>query len=583
MSSEEIRERFRKFFEAQGHKWVASSSLIPTDPSVLLTTAGMQQFKKYYTGEADPVKDFDSLNVASIQKAFRTSDIDEVGDETHLTFFEMLGNFSFDGYGKKEAIKYAYDFITKELSLKIDYVTVFEGDEQNTADFENTVLPDNESVEMWESLDVSVKQAGREDNFWGPTGSEGPCGPTTEIYVNGVEVWNLVFNEYYCYPGGRLSLLRTPGVDTGMGLERLLSVLNNTSDIFATDVLKPIVDKIISLDEEKKLDKRALRILADHLRASIFLIADGVRPSNKEAGYILRRLLRRIIAYQIKYDFHPDLFVEVLPVVVQKFGAIYSNLKNESEILSVWRGERGKFEIALGRGIKELRTFKKITAQDAFKLYQSYGLPFEIIKEVAAKESVADLSEKDFEGELIKHQEISRAGAEKKFGGHGLLLDTGELKARDEAELQKVTRLHTATHLLQAALRQVLGDRIHQKGSDITSERTRFDFSFDRKVTDEELKRVETLVNEVVQRDLPVRFEEMPFDETVKKGALYSPEKKYPSKVKLYYAGHSLEEAFSKELCGGPHVTQTGEVGKFKILKEEGAASGVRRIRAHVI
>ncbi|MBI2592694.1 MAG: alanine--tRNA ligase [Candidatus Colwellbacteria bacterium] len=575
MSSEETRDKFFEFFEKRGHKRVPSSSLIPTDPSVLITSAGMQQFKKYYTGEADALKDFGSLNTATIQKIFRTSDIEEVGDETHLTFFEMLGNFSFGGYFKKEAIEYAHEFITKSLGLKIDYVSVFEGD--------SVVEADKESAAIWKSIDsaIEVRKFGREDNFWGPTGSEGPCGPTSEVYVKGTEVWNLVFNEFYCHKDGHLEKLEVPGVDTGMGMERILMVLGNFTDVFETDVLKPIVDKIEEL--KPRLDKKVLRILADHIRASMFLISDGIRPSNKEAGYILRRLLRRIIAYQIKCDIHPDLFSETVSISIKKFGHIYENLKNESEILSVWQGERGKFELAVGRGIKELSSYKKITGGDAFNIYQSYGLPLELILMLAPPEAVQDLKQEDFDREHEKHIEVSQFGAEKKFGGHGLLLDTGELKAKDEEELEKVTKLHTATHLLQAALRKVLGDEVRQQGSDITSERTRFDFSFVRKLEADEIGEVEKLVNDAIKRDLPVRFLEMPFEEARVTGALYSSREKYPAQVKVYYAGRSLEDAFSKEFCGGPHVAHTGQIGKFKILKEEATSAGIRRIRAGIL
>src|SRR3990167_209395 len=290
MNSREIRQKFLEFMKEKGHAVVPSSSLVPSDPSVLLTTAGMQQFKSYYTGEADAEKDFGSKNAATVQKSFRTSDIDEVGDETHLTFFEMLGNFSFGGYFKKEAIELSHEFITKELELEIDYVSVFKG--------EGEIPLDEESEYIWKSLGVTdIRRFDREDNFWGPTGNEGPCGPTTEIYIRGIEVWNLVFNEYYSHPDGKLTKLDTPGVDTGMGLERLMAVIHNETDVFKTDLFLPIVKKFEEV--ASNLDEKTKRVFADHLRASAFLIADGIRPSNKEAGYILRRLLRRVIAYGV--------------------------------------------------------------------------------------------------------------------------------------------------------------------------------------------------------------------------------------------------------------------------------------------
>lgn len=553
-----------------------SSSLIPDDPSVLLTTAGMQQFKKYFTGELDAQKDFGSSRTASVQKCFRTSDIDEVGDNTHLTFFEMLGNFSFGGYFKREAIRWAYEYVTEVLGINPERitVTVFAGDD--------AVPYDKESFDIWHKeigLPVSkIEKRGRSDNFWGPTGSEGPCGPTTEIYTDGIEIWNLVFNEYYCRSDKTLEKLPTPGVDTGAGLERIVAVLQGVEDVFQTDIFQPLVAVIN--EAAPQLKEREVRILADHLRAASFLIADGVRPLNKEAGYILRRLLRRVLAYQIIYDIHADLFSEIHKAIVKKFAEFYPELA-EPRIVEVMEAERDKFQRAIAEGIKEIKKYKEIGGKEAFYLYETFGLPFELITELAP-ETAKKLSREEFDKEFKKHQAISRAGAEKKFGGHGLLLDTGELKARDEAELKKVTRLHTATHLLQAALRKVLGSEVRQMGSDITAERTRFDFTFSRKLTPEEIKRVEDLVNEVIAQDLPVSFVELPKAEAEKSGALFFFKQKYPERVKVYYAGHSLADAFSKEFCGGPHVTHTLEIGKFKIAKEEAVSSGVRRIRGVV-
>lgn len=596
MQAEGIRKKFLEFFKERGHKIVPSSSLISDDPSVLLTTAGMQQFKKYFTGDADPIRDFGSPRTASVQKSFRTSDINEVGDETHLTFFEMLGNFSFAapplGYFKSEAIKWAYEFITQELGLSADRIriSIFGGAQG--------VPKDKESLRIWrEEIGLpegKIFTAGIEDNFWGPTGAAGPCGPTTEIYVDGLEIWNLVFNEFY-FNGSRdelltgrtdkLERLKTPGVDTGMGLERLLKILQGVDDVFETDVFRPLLEVIQkSAPHLIAGGKRLMRILTDHLRGSIFLVADGVRPANKEAGYVLRRLLRRILAYQIKYDIHADLFPNAVAAVRQKFGDFYPEVKN-GEILAVLEEERQKFQRAISRGIRELEgrlADKKITAQEAFYLYETFGMPFELIKELAPPGAVKDLKREEFEAELERHKEVSRIGAEKKFGGHGLIFDTGELKARNDEELKKVIRLHTATHLMQQALRLVLGDEVHQAGSDITAERTRFDFTFPRKLTPEEIRKVEEMVNDIVQKDLPVGFVEMPFEEAKKTGALYFLKEKYPPVVKVYYVGHSLEDAFSKEFCGGPHVSHTLEVGKFRILKEEAVGAGVRRIRATV-
>ena len=542
----------------------------------------MQQFKSYFTGENNPENDFKSKNTVSIQKCFRTSDIDEVGDETHLTFFEMLGNFSFGGYFKEQAIKLAHEFITQELGLEIDYVSVFVGDPAAAGATAGAgVSKDEESEKIWGSLGVkNIKFAGREDNFWGPTGSEGPCGPTTEIYVNGVEVWNIVFNEYYQDLSGKLEPLKQKGVDTGMGLERLAMVIQNKSNLFETDLFE-LIFKILPAE----MDAKTKRIFADHARGIYFLISDGVRPSNKEAGYILRRLMRRLISYQASVDIS-----KIFKAIVENYSDFYKEL-NLKIVLSIFEEENQKFSKTLSTGLKELSKLKEINAQSAFKLYESFGLPYETIKEVDAGKA-KNLTREEFDEEFKKHQAISRAGAEKKFGGHGLILNTGELKAGSEEELQKVLRLHTATHLLQQALREVLSKEVSQAGSDITPERTRFDFNFSRKLTPEEIKKVEGLVNQKIKEDLPVNFVELPKSEAEKTGALHffsakggsasGGKEKYPAKVKVYYVGKSLENAWSKEFCGGPHVDHTGVIGKFKIIKEEAVGQDIRRIRAVV-
>jgi alanyl-tRNA synthetase len=570
--------------------------LIPDDPSVLLTTAGMQQFKKYYTGELDAKKDFGSKNTVSIQKAFRTSDIDEVGDETHLTFFEMLGNFSFGGYWKKEAIRYGYDFITKEMKLPIDYVTVFDPAKVDAGDWRKNVPFDQESYDVWKNeIKIPEEKIRREgvDNFWGPTGSEGPCGPTTEIYVknaNGksVEIWNIVFNEFYCSADKKLKKAKIPGVDTGMGLERLAMVSQGVKNIFETDLFAGLINLLPA-----GIPDRTKRIFADHVRAIVFLISDGVRPSNKEAGYVLRKLLRRLIASEFSIGFRKEekkFYVggrssgidlkALLSHTVDYYSAFYPDLDQET-ILKVFEDESSIFTSTLNRGFSEMYGYSKIDGEISFKLFESFGLPFEIIKDLGG-ERVVDLHREDFDKKFIAHQEKSRAGAEKKFGGHGLVLNTGELKAGSEEELKKVLRLHTATHLLQQALREVLGAEVHQMGSDITPERTRFDFSFSRKMTPEEIKKTEELVNRKIKEDLPVSFKEMSKDEAEKVGALHFFKEKYPDKVKVYYVGKDLKTAWSKEFCGGPHVTHTGEIGRFKIAKEEAVGAGVRRVRGVV-
>jgi len=637
MNAEEIREKFLRFFKGKGHVIIPSSPLVSDDPSVLLTTAGMQQFKRYYTGELNALSDFGSQRTASCQKCFRTSDIEEIGDKTHLSFFEMLGNFSFgpvgsdnpddfgkSGYFKRSSIHWAYEFVTEILGISLERikVSVFKG---------NDDIPfDEVSYKIWsEEIGIPKEKiilGDKEDNFWGPTGEEGPCGPTTEIYIDGVEIWNLVFNEYYKtwinadqdadkrglnisenqrsnQRESALIKLNNPGVDTGMGFERLLAVLQGTDNIFETDIFAPLIAIIQELSPQLSNingQKSLVNILADHLRASIFLIADGVRPSNKEAGYVLRRLLRRIMAYEVKYDIHADLFPAAAEFIKEKFGEIYPEVKEVKTILEILEEEKQKFQKAIGEGIKEIEKFalrnQEIKGKEAFYFYETFGLPFELVLELAPKEAVKNLKKEDFDREFEKHQEISRAGAKKKFGGHGLILDTGELKAGNEEERKKVIRLHTATHLLHWALREVLSERgtarnergkmeneIRQMGSDINPERTRFDFSFNRKMTAEEIKKVEDLVNRKIEEDLPVSFKEMPKEQAEKTGALHFFKQKYPDMVKVYYIGENLEAAISKEFCGGPHVKHTAEIGRFKILKEESAAAGIRRIRATVL
>lgn len=517
MDSAQIREKFLNFFESKGHVRVPSSSLVPAgDSSVLFTTAGMQQFKPYYLGAKDPMADFGSKNTASIQKSIRTSDIEEVGDERHLTFFEMLGNFSFGGYWKKEAIQYAHEFVTKEMGLKIDYVTVFEG--------EPGVPEDIESAEIWKSIDpnIEIKKFGRADNFWGPTGEEGPCGPTTEIYVKGIEIWNIVFNEFYQSKDKTLKPLEVKGIDTGMGLERLAMVSQNVETVFDTDLF-PTHPKT-----------REERIVADHARAIGALLEESLKPGNKDQGYILRRLMRRVLLLRDKYR------IEV---------AIESEVFKQEEL---------KFKEALEAGKKRLEA-----GEDPFVLYTSYGFPLELVRELGI-----EVDEKDFQEKFHKHQELSRAGSDQKF--------KGGLAGHSEIEV----KYHTATHLLHQALHDVLGDEVMQKGSNITPERLRFDFAFSRKMTDEEKSKVEEIVNKKIGEDLAVHKVVMPKAEAEKTGARHFFGEKYPDEVSIYYIGDSLENAYSKEFCGGPHVERIGTLGKFKISKEEAVSAGVRRIKA---
>ena len=572
MDSQTLRKKFLEFFESKGHKIVPSSSLMPeNDPSVLLTTAGMQQFKPYYSGALDPLKDnhlgwnkqLGSKNVASIQKSFRTSDIDEVGDAAHLTFFEMLGNFSFGGYGKKEAIELGFEFITKVLGLKIDYVSVFAGEPLDSARDKSAIPADLESEKIWKEIDgsIEIRHAGRADNFWGPTGDQGPCGPTTEIYVDGVEIWNIVFNEFYQNPDGTLSKLDILGVDTGMGLERLAKVIQKVPTVFDTDLFSPIM---ASLPDE--VDVKIKRIVADHMRASVFLIADGVIPSNKEQGYILRRLLRRAMAYAKLHDFPGDGPRELINTIVELYKQAYPVLQEKNEfIVNTIYEERARFGQTISEGLKQLSKMGNIDAKSAFYLYETYGLPFEFIRD-----KNPELKRGDFEQEFKKHQALSRTSSAGAFKG-GLV----------DHEPQTIKH-HTAHHLLLAALRQVLGEHVFQRGSNVSSERLRIDFSHPEKMKPEQIKQVEDIVNDAIAQDLEVRREEMPKTEAEKLGALAEFGAKYGDVVSVYTIFKKDGSVFSREFCGGPHVEHTGVLGKFRILKEEASSAGVRRIKAVV-
>jgi len=565
MTSAEIRDKFLKFFEERGHKVVPSSSLVPeNDSSVLFTTAGMQQFKPYYTSDKDALKDFNSLNTVSVQKCVRTSDIDEVGDESHLTFFEMLGNFSFGGYGRKEAIVYAHDFITKELGLEISFVTFYEGSEN--------VPKDEESKKAWEKLGVNnIKESG-DDVFWGPTGNSGPCGPTTEIYCKNsegkdVEIWNIVFNEYFCdgsrddLNNGKAKLTKLPtlGIDTGMGLERLSMIVQEVPMVFDTDLFAPL---LLPLREFDSAAGRSSRIIVDHIRTAVFMINDGVIPSNTDRGYILRRLLRRafIHAQKIKTDL-PELII-VSQIIIGHI--LYKNCYKLDGLMTqkIISEEINKFKQTLESGLKE---FEKGTSP--FILFTTYGFPLEMTKELA-KEKGIEIDENKFNEELKKHQDLSRTSSAGMFKGG--LSDAGE----------ETKKLHTATHLLRQALEDVLKTEITQKGSNITSERLRFDFSFTRKMTDEEKKNVEEIVNNKISEKLPVNKIVMKKEEAEKTGAAHIFGDKYGEEVSIYFIGNSLETAYSKEFCGGPHVSNTSELESFKILKEEAVSAGVRRIKA---
>jgi alanyl-tRNA synthetase len=556
MTSNDIRQKFLDFFAKKGHTVVPSASLIPeNDPSVLFTTAGMQQFKPYYLGTKSPYGN----KTTSCQKCVRTSDINEVGDETHLTFFEMLGNFSFqNAYFKQKAIEYAYEFISKTLKLKIDFVSVFEG----TAE----IPSDKEAEKIWEELDssIEIRKAGLEDNFWGPTGEEGPCGPTTEIYINGTEIWNIVFNEYFKDKSGNYNKLEQPGVDTGMGLERLAMIMQNKPSIFETDLFTPLIAKIKNI-KQKDQASRPVRIMVDHLKAAVFIIMDGERPSNLGRGYILRRLIRNAVIQARKLGIEKDYTKEM----AQQIFEIYKNREwyrqnDERIILKELEKEEIKFSTTLERGLREFEKMsdKDVSGREAFMLFSTYGFPLEMTQELA-KEKGVNVNIEEFKKELKKHQALSRTAA------------AGMFKSGLAETSEETIKLHTATHLLLAALRKVLGKQVTQKGSNITSERLRLDFSYPEKLTDQQKQEIENLVNQKIAENLSVKREEMTLNEAREKGALGVFESKYGEKVKVYSIN-----GFSREICAGPHVEKTGKLGHFKILKEEASSAGVRRIKA---
>lgn len=581
MEYREVRQRFINFFIDKGHKLVPSSSLIPQhDASVLLTTAGMQQFKPYFTGTPSPYGN----RVVSIQKCFRLSDIDEVGDNTHLTFFEMPGHFSFGDYFKKEALQMAWEFITdpKYLGISSDriYAAYYNGDRPGTTE-------DRESKKVLESLPGlrKVIARGAADNFWGPTGNEGPCGPNVEFYVDDVEIWNEVFNEFYCAADGSLTPLSRPGVDMGGGLERILTAVTpEARNFYETDVFLPIIEKIKEHTPgvEANID-RSMRIVADHLRGGVFLLADHIQPSNKEQGYILRRLLRRAILHLDKLEALTG-FDEIIGAVISKYGEFYPELPDERDmILKLANLEKDKFLKTLTSGRKELervlaKAGKVVDGETAFGLFATYGLPLDFVKEEAVRlGKTIDLPA--YELALAKHQEISRAGMKSKFGGHGLASGA----AVSEADKQVITRMHTATHLLHAALIKFLGPEVKQAGSDLTTERIRFDFTFSRGLTPDEKRQTEDWVNARIKEDLPVRHEEKPLAEALAGGAYAFFKEKYPDTVSVYTIyNEGTGEVISKELCGGPHVSSTSEIGKFTITKEQSSSAGVRRIRATI-
>ena len=586
------------FFAERGHKVVPSSSLLPADPSVLFTTAGMQQFSLYLSGKKDVVKDFGSKHLASCQKCFRTDDIEEIGDDTHHTFFEMMGNWSIGqdetGYFKEGAIKYALEFLVDKLGLEKDkiQVTVFKGEEG--------IPKDEEAVNLWVKYGIPlerIKEFSKKDNFWGPVSNAGPCGPCSEIHYDRgeelgcgrpecgpncehckrvVEIWNLVFMQYFKNEKGEYELLSQTNVDTGIGFERLLSLVNQKSASYETDLFSDFISKLEEISGKKYLEnKKTFRIIADHIRSSVFVIADGIEPSNLGQGYILRRLLRRVIRYGKILELSSQFWIPLVSIIIDKYKDIYPNvLTKKEEIIETIKKEEEKFEKTIEKGLsvieKMLLTKKELTGEEVFDLYQSYGFPLELTQEIALEKGI-NINIKEFENALMKHQGVSRAGAEKKFGGVGK--DTGE----------EGVKLHTATHLLHSALRKVLGEHVSQMGSDINAERLRFDFKHPAKMTPEEIKKVEDLVNEKIKEDLEIKKEEVNLEEALESGALAFFKEKYPEKVNVWKIFDKKSgEVFSREICAGPHVGKTSELKSFKIVKEESSSAGVRRIKAVV-
>ncbi len=565
----EVWERFKRFFEKNGHQLLPPASLVPeNDASVLFTTAGMHQFKGYYL-KPDLAP---AARVITNQPAVRTTDIEEVGDETHLTAFEMLGNFSFgypkkDGsYFKEEAINLAWQLLTKVYGFPKErmHATYFLGDNETPADLESKAI----LSKVTSLSEEDIRPQGREDNFWGPTGVEGPCGPTVEFYVDNVEIWNLVFNQFYAKKG-KFTELEYQGVDTGAGLERVTATLNGKRSVYTIDVIAPLALVIGAADS------KPAKIIIDHVRAVAMLIKDGVLPSNKEQGYVLRRLIRRMLKSAEDIKLPPEKFKELFLVLAEVWGDRYPELREKREVIfSQFEKERKKYAEALRSGIKELKKLflerpNRTWGREAFYLYESFGLPPEMAYEDLIKMGVKldlEAAKREYRQAERSHQELSRAGIGKFKGG---------LAGHSPEEV----RLHTATHLLLAALRKVLGDHVVQRGSNITPERLRLDFSHPEKVSPEEIAKVQELVNDWIKSGLLVSRQEMSKEKAFSSGAMGVFDQKYGGVVSVYTVGGE-KEPVSKEICGGPHVQNSRMIGKLKIVKEEASSAGVRRIKA---
>ena len=614
ITSRELRQKYLEFFASKEHKIIPSASLIPeNDPTVLFTTAGMHPLVPYLLGEKHP----EGKRLANIQKCIRTQDIDEVGDTRHDTFFEMMGNWSLGDYFKKEAIEWSWEFLTSPKYLGLDprklAVTVFAGED------ENGIPRDEEAAGIWKSLGVAedrIAYLPRKNNWWGPAGQTGPCGPDTEMFFwkgetefppagsnagtdedNWLEIWNDVFMQYNKNKEGHYEPLVQKNVDTGMGLERTLVTLNGFADVFQIDTFWPLIQKIEELSGREYIESlevtKSMRIIADHLRTATMIMGDDkcVAPSNVDRGYIVRRLIRRAVRHGRLLGINENFCDKIAAEVIKIFKDVYSEVaKNQEFVMFELAKEESKFRNTIEQGLKEFekllngfriafeKTGKNITeisGKQAFKLFESYGFPLEMTLEMALENGLT-LDVNSFEEAFKAHQDLSRAGAEQKFKGG--LADHGEMSVK----------YHTGTHLLNAALRQVLGSHVEQRGSNITAERLRFDFSHPEKMSEEQKQKVEDLINYAIKKDYHVSFIEMTVAEAKTQGALGVFEDKYGNKVKVYSVGEPdvmpsatiNSQTFSKEICGGPHVEHTGIMGTFKIVKEEAVSSGIRRIKA---
>lgn len=587
LNSSELREQYLEFFKSKGHAVIESSSLIPeNDPTVLFTTAGMHPLVPYLLGEKHP----NGTRLCDVQKCVRTGDIDEVGDATHCTFFEMLGNWSLGDYFKEESISWSFEFLTKVLEIPVDKiaVTVFEGD----ADAPRDEL----SATIWEKLGISkdkIFYLPKKHNWWGPAGQTGPCGGDTEIFIDTgkpsccescspacdcgkyVEIWNNVFMEYNKTAEGKFEPLAQRNVDTGMGLERTICMLNGYSSVYETDFFSDIIELLEKASGKEYLSNpdytKAMRVIADHTRTATFILADdkGVTPSNVDKGYVLRRLIRRAVRFTRVLELDAYVILEVSKAFVEKYKNIYSELgRNENKVISELKAEIDRFSKTIENGLKEIEKVLKyvqngvLNGKTTFRLYDTFGFPLEMTVEIA-KEKGFEVDIEGYHKAFAEHQLKSQKGAEQKFKGG--LADSSEM----------TTNLHTATHLLNAALKKVLkNDNINQRGSNITAERLRFDFNFDRPLTDDEKKEVENLINEVINQKIDITCEEMTVEEAKEQGAVGVFESKYGQKVKVYTVG-----GFSKEICGGPHAKNTGDLGKFTLVKEQSSSAGIRRIK----